>query len=154
MADTDLAHCEPALVAAHALVKTWFEGNLPEWALRTECTLRPDADQLVAFLSGASQLDPRVPAQHTRCMHLADAAGLSRALDDEIYSRASGRSADKLLALKVITQDSYDRLYLVLMLLVERAGLRSGNDWNQNGIAVGPDKDEGFFDGGHMELRT
>jgi hypothetical protein len=41
----------------------------------------------------------------------------------------------------------------VLMCTVERAGLRSGADWNQNAIEVGHDPAEHFFDGGHMELK-
>jgi hypothetical protein len=153
MPSIDLNDCEPDLVTRFAEVKRLFEGNLLLWALRVECTLRADAEQLDAFLNHASQIDPRDPEQHKRAMHLADVNGKSRAVDVEIFSRSSGRSADKLLAVKAITQGSYDLLYLVLMLIVERAGLRSGNDWNSDEIAVGPDPRESFFDGGHMELR-
>ena len=153
MPSVDLEQAEPDLVDHFHNVRDLFEKNLPLWGLRVECTLRSDAEQLTAFLNGASKIDPRDPEQHKRAMHLADANGKSRAVDVEIYSRASGRSADRLLALKVMTQGSYDLLYLVLMLLVERCGLRSGNDWDQNGIRVGQDS-QTFFDGGHMELKT
>jgi len=152
MPSTNLADCEPDLITRFKSVQALFEANLPKWGLRLECTLRSDDEQLAAFLSGHSKIDPRDPEQHKRAMHLADANGLSRAIDVEIFSRSSGRSADKLLALKLISQDSYDLLYLVLMLFVERVGLRSGNDWNKDGVAVGPDKREDFFDAGHMEL--
>jgi hypothetical protein len=147
-----LEDCEADLVARFSGVKDLFEKNLPKWYLLITCTLRPDSEQLQAFLSGHSQLDPRNPAQRQRAMHLGNSRGKSRAIDVEIVSRASGRTADKLLAMGALSRDSYELLYLVLMLMVERHGLRSGNDWNQNGIAVGPDPKEGFFDAGHMEL--
>lgn len=152
MSSRSLADCTPLLQEKFRAVQKMFEGNLPLWGLRIECTLRSDPEQLEAFLSGHSQIDPRDPSQHKRAKHLAyGAVGKSRAIDVEIYSRSSGRSADKLLAIKELPQGSYDLLYLTLMLIAERFELRSGNDWNRDGIAVGPDKAEGFFDGGHME---
>ena len=154
MPSRDLSDCTPTMAQNFEHVRLMFEGNLPAWMLRIECTLRSDAEQLAAFLEGTSEIDPRIPEQRRRAMHLAyGPSGKSRAIDVEIISRASGRSADKLLAIGALTQGSYDLLYLTLMLIVERFGMRSGNDWNQNGIAVGPDKKEGFFDGGHMEQR-
>lgn len=153
MSSTSLDDVTPDLQERYAKLRALFEANLPAWGLRVTCTLRSDAEQLQAFLTGHSKIDPRVPAQRAKAMHLADSSGKSRAVDSDIYSRSSGRSADKLLRLGVLSQDSYDLLYLVLMLLAERAGLRSGNDWNQDGVGVGPDPDEAFFDGGHVELR-
>lgn len=152
MASNKLEDCVPELVKKFNQVKVWFESNLPKWGLRIDQTLRSDEEQLDAYLSGHSELDPRIPDERARCMHLATKSGKSRAIDVTIFSRSSGRSADKLLALGALSQDSYDLLYLTYMLFVERAGLRSGNDWNQNAIAVGPDKAEKFFDGGHAEI--
>lgn len=152
MASNRLEDATPELRDRFKAVEQLFNANVPAWGLRVDQTLRSDAEQLTAYESGHSQIDPRDPAQRKRAMHLAGEDGKSRAIDVTIFSRASGRSADKLLALKQITQGSYDLLYLVLMLMAERCGLRSGNDWNRNGVAVGPDPKEGFFDGGHMEL--
>lgn len=152
MSSQSLDDATPVLVQKYGQVKAMFEGNLPAWMLRIECTLRGDAEQQEAHDAGLSKLDPSIPAERLKARHLPDAHGKSNAIDVEIYSRSSGRSADKLLNLGLLSDGSYDLLYLVLMLIVERFGLRSGNDWNRDGISVGPDAKEKFFDGGHMEI--
>lgn len=153
MPSRDLKDAEPVLAEKFTSLQRVFETSLPSWRLIVSCTLRSDAEQLVAFLSHHSKLDPRVASQRRSARHLANANGKSEAVDAEIYSRASGLSADRLLALKRLSQSEYDLLYFVLQLLAELRGLRSGGDWNQNQIPVGPDPAESFVDPGHFELQ-
>lgn len=57
--------------------------------------------------------------------------------------------------LNTIPKDSYRAVNVALMAAAEQLGigLRWGNDWDGDGVEVGPDPDESFQDWPHYELK-
>ena len=154
MADTrNLADADPKLAAAVRAIQVEFQSDQPDYELRVTGVLRSDADQLKAFLSGASQIDPRQPAQRKRARHLAQGSSKkSNAVDCLIVFRPTGQSIDALMLAGKMNRSHWTALWRVFGLLAQAHGLRHGNDWNGNRIPVGPDPDESFVDVYHVEI--
>jgi len=106
---------------------------------------RSETEQLKYFLEGKSKIDPRIPSQKAKAMHLKEP---SMACDiyawDEIQKRASW---DK----KLLTKISKVAIPIAARLLAEGKvshRLRWGGDWDSDGDTT----DQSFNDLPHYEI--
>lgn len=142
----DLADAEQSLRARFEIIRLRWKSHFPEWELRPIAVYRSVADQQKAFASGNSRIDGvKKKGEHNHYP--------SRAIDAGIFRKTDGAWIDTLLEKKLVTIEQYRGMYAVYGLLAQSQGLRWGNDWNGNGIAVGPDPAESLVDAYHVELK-
>ena len=151
MATRDLSDALPALREAFLRVKERFESAFPRYELRPICVYRSPEEQFEAFQAGRSRLDGTTK----KSFHNIKPA---RAIDAGIFkkngSRVGASYIDDLLTAGKFDADLHRALYWIFGLLAQREGLRSGNDWDNDGVHVVPDPDESLADGGHIEVKA
>jgi hypothetical protein len=150
LASRNLDDCEPSLVEVFSKVKSIFEATFPRYELRPTCTYRAPAEQLAEYNAGRSRLDGTTRKSKHNLMP-------ARALDFGIFKKNPGgipaAYIDQLVEAGKFDKDLRASLYWNASQLVQRFGLRSGQDWNDNGLPVIPDPAESLNDPYHMELR-
>jgi hypothetical protein len=142
----DLKKAHPILTAKYLEIKREWERLHPDWELRPTTVDRTVAEQQEAFRLKRSRLDGvKKKSKHNLSPSLA--------IDVGIFRRADGSYLDTLLQRKIVTQQRFDELFTSFGKIAQRLGLRWGNDWDGDGVLVGPDPDESLSDPYHIELK-
>lgn len=150
MATRDLSDADPKLADGFLKIKSIFEATFPRYELRPICVYRSPDEQTAEFNAGRSRIDGVTRLSQHNVMP-------TRAIDVGIFRKNPARLPaafiDQLAEAGKFDKDLLTSLYWNFSQLVQRFGFRSGNDWNDNAIPVGPDPGESLNDPYHMELR-
>lgn len=146
MAGRNIKKAHPVLQAAWPELKRRFEAHCPEFELRVGEVDRSPEEQYAYFKAGLTTIDGYTKKGKHNYVP-------SKAVDAVIVHRASGLWIDTLRARKQISEGYFYAVYSVFGLIAQALGLRWGNDWDDDGVPVGPDPDEKFVDVYHVEVR-
>lgn len=98
-------------------------------------------------LARQQELVARGLSKTMRSKHLAQPDGYGHAVD--LYPAGYPD-------LRQVPKEAYRAVHTAMMAAAEQldVGLRWGNDWDGDGVEVGPDPDESFEDWPHFEIRS
>lgn len=143
MASRKLTDADPRLVDLFQQIRQRWEAAFPGYTLLVFTTYRSPEEQYEQFRIGQSQIDGRTrKGKHNYYP--------SRALD-VVMIRPGGEAVWGPRA-EWMGKEQFTAMMWCFGQLAQRYGLRWGNDWNGDGLLVGPDPNESFVDSYHIEL--
>jgi len=135
MSTRSLSDATPALAAKIEAVKAQYLAMFPNRNIREIEVLRTDAEQAADFAAGRSKLD----GVTKKSKHQPGPDGKSRAVDLGVFNKANTHYLTNVL------------YYEPLVGLAAKNGLRSGLDWDRDGISDIAEHPRWLHDGPHLE---